>query len=96
MEFLSFSHDYWDSPRQNRQCFCEALSESHKVLFCGPPFYIVTLFRQFGRGMLHRSGIRRVTPNLVSYTPSKLLFKNHRFPRLNEWMKERRLGPSAG
>lgn len=90
MEFLSFSHDYWDSPRQNRQNFCEALAATHKVLFCGPQFYIVTLLRQLGKGTLSRSGVRRIRPNLVSYTPSKLLFRNHRWPALNEWMKRRR------
>jgi glycosyltransferase involved in cell wall biosynthesis len=87
MDFLSFSHDYWDSPRQNRQNFCEALAARHKVLFCGPPFYIVTLLRQLGRGTLSPSGVRRIKPNLVSYTPSKLLFKNHRFRTVNDWLQ---------
>lgn len=91
MDFVSFSPDYWDGPRHNRHYFCQALAKSHKVVFCSPPFYIVTLMRQLGRRTLSRSGTRRLGPNLINYVPPKLLFTNHRYPAVNEWMKRRRI-----
>lgn len=91
MQFVSFSGDYWDGPRHNRHYFCEELAaQGHKVLFCSPPFYVVTLIRQLGKGTLSRSGIRRLGANLLNYVPSKLLFTNFRLPWLNRWMAARR------
>jgi glycosyltransferase involved in cell wall biosynthesis len=91
MDFLTFPPDYWNGPRHNRHYFCEELSKENRVLFASPPLYIGDMLNRTLRNKLHKSGIRRVNENLLTYTPSRALFKNYRFPRVNNWMKEKRI-----
>lgn len=92
MDFVSISPDYWDGPRHNRHYFCEELSTRARVLFVSPPFNIAQVVdAAAGKVRLSASGIRQLSPTLTNYTPSKLLFTNHRFPRVNRWLAGRRL-----
>lgn len=90
MNFLSFSGDYWDGPRHNRHYFLEELGRRDRVLFVSPPFYIVNLIRQMGKGTLHPSGVREISSGLVNYAPSKMLFTNLRVKWLNDAMASMR------
>jgi hypothetical protein len=91
MNLLSFSPDYWDGPRHNRHYFCEELSKENKVLFVSPPFYVVKLIRELGKGSLSKSGVTIVNQNLVNYVPSKFLFTNYRFQRINKLFENMRI-----
>ena len=91
MDFLSFSHDYWDGPRHNRHYFLDALSRRARVLFSAPPFHVEKLLRVNERRQLSRSGTFRLGDGLINHVPSKLLFINHRMPALNRWMRSQRL-----
>jgi glycosyltransferase involved in cell wall biosynthesis len=91
MDFLSFSHDYWDGPRHNRHYFLDALSRRARVLFCAPPFHVEKVLRLDERRKLTRSGTFRLGDGLINHVPSKLLFLNHRVPALNQWMRTKRL-----
>lgn len=96
MDFISFSPDYWDGPRHNRHYFCQELSKEHKVLFVSPPFYVVKLMRELGKGTLNRSGTKQIDENLLNYAPSKLLFTNLRFQRVNRVIENVRIGRIRG
>jgi glycosyltransferase involved in cell wall biosynthesis len=88
---LTFGGDYWDGPRHNRHYFLEELGRHEPVLFVSPPHHIAHIIERMGKGTLHRSGVRRINQGLVNYTPSKLLFTNHRLPWLNARMRAIRL-----
>lgn len=92
LNFLSFSHDYWDGPRHNRHYFCEALSREARVLFASPPVDPQKVVESLvGRRTLSPAGFSELNPNLITYVPSRFLFVNHRIPAVNRWMRERRL-----
>jgi hypothetical protein len=96
VDFLSFSHDYWDGPRHNRHYFLEALSRRARVLFSAPPFHVEKLLRRSERERLARSGTFSLGGGLINHVPSKLLFLNHRLPALNRWMRSRRIQAIKG
>lgn len=91
MDILTFPPDYWNGPRHNRHYFCEELSKENRVLFVSPPIYVVDLLRRNLRSKLHKSGSKYINKNLLTYTPSKILFTNYRFLKLNELMREIRI-----
>jgi glycosyltransferase involved in cell wall biosynthesis len=91
LDIVSLNPDYWDGPRHNRHYFCQELSTRARVLFASPPFNIARVIDNLGKWTLPKSGVRVLSPTLISYTPSKLLFTNHRFPSADRWMRERRV-----
>jgi glycosyltransferase involved in cell wall biosynthesis len=91
LNFLSLNPDYWDGPRHNRHYFCQELSKHAPVLFASPPFNVARVIQNVGKWTLPASGTREISPNLIAHAPSKLLFTNHRFPVVNEWMRRQRL-----
>ncbi len=90
LNFVSLNPDYWDGPRHNRHYFCHELSKHAPVLFTSPPFNVARVIDNLGKWTLPSSGTRVVSPSLIVHAPSKLLFTNHRFPSINQWMHEQR------
>jgi len=90
LNFVSLNPDYWEGPRHNRHYFCQALSRRAPVLFVSPPFNIARVVDNLGKWTLPPSGTRALTDRLIAHAPSKWLFTNHRFPRVNTWMREQR------
>lgn len=91
MNFLSFVPDYWEGPRHNRHYFCLELAKQHRVLFISPPFNIGRVLRRDPSRPNPKSGLKKIHDRLFTYVPSRWLFTNHRFPRLNRLFREIRI-----
>lgn len=59
------------------------LAGEYKVVFVSPPFYIVDVLHDAGKGALPVSGTRQINPNFYVHVPPKWLPYNLRYPFLN-------------